>query len=259
MEWLWLVVAAGVALYLWQHFRSPKAKTPMFSSTGLNMASDRELVLTTFRRELANYMVRLDPDRFLHLYRKARAAEAAIDNADKDERDAQLTLITKKYPRYEDFDLIGTREHVLYVDSLSMYPLEDIQEHFLSLVKFHALQRVMNADWQFRGRATTDKDLEHLRSYVQKIKDTKFRQRLLSAMAEFLRRDDRSGLPEGLVIYETDTLAVFHVPHFAENRYGVHFKDTDEFGLYGSFYDDGRDKTYPIENSRLRLISITYI
>jgi len=34
------------------------------------------------------------------------------------------------------------------------------------------------------------------------------------------------------------------VPHFAESRYGFHFKDTNEFGLCGSFYDDPRDKTY---------------
>jgi hypothetical protein len=41
-------------------------------------------------------------------------------------------------------------------------------------------------------------------------------------------------------------IAVSYVHHFAENRYGFHFKDTDEFGLYGSFYDDSRDKTYPL-------------
>ncbi len=212
----------------------------------MNIASDRELMLATFRRELANYMVRLDPDRFLRLYRKARAAEAAIDAADKDEREAQLTIIVKRYPFYTDFDFVGTRDHVLYSDALSIYSIEDIEEHYLNLVKFHALQRVLDADWQLRGAATSDENLDHLEKYVQKIKDTKFRQRLVAAVSEFFthRQGNRLTDPEGAAAYESGSLAVYFVPHFAENRYGFHFKDSNDFGLYASFYDDGRDKTY---------------
>jgi hypothetical protein len=41
--------------------------------------------------------------------------------------------------------------------------------------------------------------------------------------------------------YETSTLSLRRVDHIAEVRYGVHFKDTNEFGLYGAFYaDDGK-------------------
>lgn len=212
----------------------------------MNMASDRELMLATFRRELANHMVRLDPDRFLRFYRKARAAEAAIETADKDEREAQHTIIAKRYPFYTDFDFVGTRGHVLYSDALSGHSIEDIEEHYLNLVKFHALQRTLDEDWKFRGAATSDKDLEHLEQYVQKIKDTRFHQRLVAAVSEFFahRQGNRLGDPEGATAYETDVLAVSYVPHIAENRYGFHFKDTNEFGLYGSFYDDSRDKTY---------------
>jgi hypothetical protein len=246
MEWLWLVVAASLMLYVWQRFRSPNTKAAALSGAALNMASDRELMIATFRRELANYLMRNDPDRFLRLYRKAIAAEEAIKKADKDEREAELIIVTKKYPLYQDFDLIGTREHVLYSDALSMYPLEDIEVHYLNLVKFHALQRVLNDHWQFRGQATSEEDLKHLQSYVQKIKDTRFRQRLIRAVGEFFaqRRTDVYGLPEGQVLYETDTIAVFHVPHFMESRYAFQFKDTNEFGLYSSFYDDDRDKNY---------------
>src|SRR6516225_7332327 len=39
-------------------------------------------------------------------------------------------------------------------------------------------------------------------------------------------------------IYETNVFAAHYVHHFAENRYGFHFKDTDEFGLYGFFLAD---------------------
>jgi hypothetical protein len=158
MEWIWLAGAALVGLFVGASLRGrapQNLQAPMLNELALNMASDRELMLFTFRRELANYMVRLDPVRFFQLYRKARSAEAAIGSADKAEREAQLTIITKKYPMYEDFDLVGTRGHVLYADALSMHSLEDIEEHYLNLVKFHALKLVMMVgSFVVRRRAT---------------------------------------------------------------------------------------------------------
>ena len=255
IEWLWAVVALGGVLYLWEHWRSRKAAAaasaaPTSTPLGMNMASDRELMLATFRRELANYLVRLDPDRFLRIYRKAQAAEAAIGTADKAVREAELTIITNKYPMYTDFDFVGTREHVLYADSLSNYAIEDIEEHYLNLVKFQALQRALNPDWQFRSSATSDKDLEHLQEYARKIKDTKFKQRIDAAIAEFHAfnidyRVSRLSPPgETPFVYETDVLAVCYVPHIMESRIGFHFKDTDEYALYSVFYADGRDEPY---------------
>jgi hypothetical protein len=253
MEWIWPAGAALIGFFVGASLRGrvpQNSQAPMLNTLALNMASDRELMLATFRRELANYMVRLDPDRFLQFYRKAHAAEAAIGAADNEMREAELTIITKKYPMYTDFDLVGTREHVLYADALSMYPIDDIEAHYLNLVKFQALQCALNPDWQFRSLATSDKDLEHLQGYVQKIKDTKFKQRLDTAIAEFhaftaakgFSRSDRPS--ESSFIYETDVLAVRYVSHFAESRTGFHFKDTDEYALYGVFFADGRDEPY---------------
>jgi hypothetical protein len=99
----------------------------------------------------------------------------------------------------------------------------------------------LDKDWQLQDPATSDKDLKHLEEYVEKIKDTKFRQRLVAAVEEFYARRGGGGLTSG---YETDLLAVRYVHHYAETRYGVHFKDTGEFGLYSYFYDDRKDKTY---------------
>jgi hypothetical protein len=246
MEWIGILVAGVGAFFLGRSWRPTKTQRSAPTRSGLSSASDRELMLSTFRRELANYLIRVDPDRFLRLYHKARTSEAAIEVGDKKHRDAQLTLITERYPLYQDFDLIGTREHVLYADAFNMYPLEDIEEHFLNLVRFHALQRAADEDWKFRARATSDQNLEHLQSYVPKIKGTRFRQRLIAAVSQFFahQRGNGSNRVEGPIAYETDALAVYYVPHVAENRYGFHFKDTGEFGLYGSFYDDSRDKTY---------------
>ena len=269
MEWLLLAGAVLIGFFVGSLRGRPAHQAPMLNQLALNMASDRELMLFTFRRELANHMVRADPDRFLRLYRKARAAEAAIGSADKAEREAQFTIITKKYPMYEDFNLVGTREHVLYADALSTYPLEDIEDHYLNLVKFHALQRMLDEGWWLRGAATSDRDLEHLEQYVRKIKDTKFRQRLIAAIDEFqtfasakqLSRLDEPG--KSPYVYETNVLAVRDVPHFAESRTGFHFIDTNEFALYGVFLPTIATShteaiIAPITNSRRKSTSTTY-
>lgn len=249
MEWIGGVLVVIVAFLVGRGSRQPKTKeNSALSRSGLNSASDRDIMLATFRREVANYLIRIDPDRFQQLYRKARATEASIEAADKKVREAEFTLITKRYPMYADFDLIGTRPYVLYADALSSQPLEEIEEHFINLVKFHALQRADDADWQFRGPATSDEEFERLKSYVKQLKDTRFRQRLVSAVNEFYtqwrRKDFTFSEKPGEPLYETATFSVIKVPHYAESRYGFHFKDSDEYGLYSSFYDDSRDKSY---------------
>jgi hypothetical protein len=138
---------------------------------------------------------------------------------------------------------VGVREHVLLADALGSYSLEEIETAWMDMVKFHALTCALNRDWEF-SPATSDSDLEHLEKYIQKIKDTKFRQRLTAAVEEFFAQQRRSthfADVKGPIVYETDVLAVHKVYYVGpEDRYGFHFKDTNEFGLYLLFYfDDG--------------------
>jgi hypothetical protein len=120
------------------------------------------------------------------------------------------------------------------------------------MVKFHALQNALNEHWQRQFPpipATSDKDLEHLEKYALKIKDTKFKQRLDAAIREFFvytsaKTISRLDANADGWVYETDVFAARFVPHFAESRYGFHFKDTNEFGLYGVFYADNADKPF---------------
>jgi hypothetical protein len=101
MVWLGLGIAALVGFvvgaFLFARAFGQELRQEL-SRVGLNMASDRELALRTLRREIANYLVRLDPDRFLRLYKEARAADIAIGTADKASQQAELDAKTKKYP-----------------------------------------------------------------------------------------------------------------------------------------------------------------
>jgi hypothetical protein len=133
MEWLGLGIAALIGFVVGA-FLFARPSRQELSRLGLKMASDRELALRILRREIANYLIRLDPDRFLRLYKEARAADIAIGSADKSSQQAGLDAITKKYPFYQDFDLIGTRDHILYVDALSAHPLEDIEGQYMNMI-----------------------------------------------------------------------------------------------------------------------------
>src|SRR3954449_5492550 len=95
-----------------------------------NLAQDRELALMTLRRELANHMVRHDPDRYIKLYRRACVVESGIKGMSKNDREKRFVKITEKIPYYADFDLIGVREHVLYADGFSMYSTDDLEDHY---------------------------------------------------------------------------------------------------------------------------------
>jgi hypothetical protein len=248
MEWLWIAAAVAAGLVFgacagcYVGFKAASAGWQEANvSLRRNLSEDQARELSTFRRELANYLVRRDPDRFLHLYNKARVEEAEIERATKASNEIQLAAIADKYPWFSELDFVSTLEHVLYADSLHGRDIDEIESQYLTLVRFHALKRNVNDAWRERRPATSERAEEHLYKYIRQIKDTKFHQRIDAAKQEFdvFRRDrplDQFG-KDGAV-YETNRLAVYYVSHFAENRYGFHFKDTDEFAIYSFFVTD---------------------
>ena len=215
--------------------------TEALGNMARNLASDRDFLLRVLRRELANWMLRRDPDRYLRVYRAAHEAEATIRVADRSEQQIQFGELTKQYPFYQDFDLLGTREHVLYADVLSTNSYEEVERHYTDIIRFQSLQIVLDGESEWK-RATSDDDLAHLEEYVRQFKDTRFKNRLKDALSEFYayRRgmEAAKSLDANQPLCETAAFSVYHVPHFAENRYGIHFKDTDEYALYGFFYSD---------------------
>ena len=117
---------------------------------------------------------------------------------------------------------------------------------FADITRFDGVLCALDPDWKW-FHATSDDDLAHLITYVQMIKDAKFRLRLERAIDDFYlwrsARDETPGARDDTFDYGDTT--VRRIDHFAENRYGVHFKDTNECGLYSFFvFDDGRISHY---------------
>lgn len=216
-----------------------KGLAPAIRETSNTQAMDRANFLQTLRRELANILVWRNPQRYLHLYRQIHSEVSTLGSWRIEEVHARLGLLTEKYPFYSDFDAIATREYVLYADGFCGMSDDELEGHYCDLVMFAALSSIADEAWKNAARkrlirTTSDEELAHLTEYVQKIEDTKLHLRIDRAMHDNAlgRTDDGQNL-------DNDFYKIIRLPHFAEIRYGVHLKQTNEFGIYSFFvYDD---------------------
>ncbi|MDD2325108.1 MAG: hypothetical protein PHW63_03740 [Alphaproteobacteria bacterium] len=145
--------------------------------------------------------------------------------------------MTEKYPQYDDFDLTRVRVYVLYDDASRSYSLDEIEQHYSDISIFQALQSRLNAVWPSLS-TTSERELNHLEKYVKSVIDTKFKNKLKRAIADYYLARGISDNYE----FETNSYSIRPVDHFhfVENRYGIYLKLENEYGLY-SFYhlDDG--------------------
>jgi len=181
MTWFWLAgaaIAGIVAGYLAGWRAVITAMRPALQQLNRNLANDRNLALGLLRRELANWMFRHDPDRYLQTYKKAHEAAKAISTTEGSEQRAELADLTEHYKCYRDFDLLGTREYVLYADALSTNTYDEVERHYTDIVRFQALQIAVDDNWSDIHHPTSEAELAHLEKYVQRFKDTRFKNRL---------------------------------------------------------------------------------
>jgi hypothetical protein len=247
MQWMWLTTAAIIGIvagYLAGWRVAVVAMRPTLQELHQNLATDRNLALSVLRRELANWMFRHDPDRYLQTYKTAHEATKVISKIDNREQCRELAILTERHKFYKDFDSIATRDYVLYADALSGNTYDEVEHHYIDIIRFQALQIALNhwGNWDIMP-PTNDAELAHLEKYLQRFKDARFENRVKAAIREF-RVYQASTPREPAMIYESPLFTVRRVSHFAEVRYGVHFKDTDEYGLYTVLHDDSYDKTY---------------
>jgi hypothetical protein len=212
-----------------------------------SQAHDRMNYLNTLRRELANYLIWHDPDRYFTLYRLIHAETSAIKDFDQAKCLEKRMKLCRKYENYNDFDLIQTCDYVLYSDVFSDRDVEQIEEYYKDIYLLQAYNITCDKDaWRF-FTLTSDEELKHLKRYVQRIKDTKLRLAIERAVEE--RRIWELGQGSFDLErfesedFESNEFIVRRLSHYAENRFGVRVKKTNEYGIYGSFVNDN-GKTY---------------
>jgi hypothetical protein len=250
MDWgdIWLFAAGVLAGYAFRPKGKQESRSQDAITSSRASASDRSNLLHAYSRELSNYLVQLNPDRYYTVYSRALDEQEKLFALDKTTREAQLQILTERYPVYDNFDFISTRPYVIYGETLERYSADDIEEHFLNLVKFHSLQRAASEDWRLLMPMLNQNELNHLAGYVRQVKDTKFKQRLKQAVREFsaARRSELTDfqIPDDNKLYESAEMAVYKLYDIAESMEGFWFKNTNDYGIHSAFYGDKIGEVY---------------
>lgn len=245
MDFSVFVLAAGVfaaGIYLGRKSQRPAlssmASTAVRKASAANDANDRYLEI--LQRELANVIARDNPDKMTALYRKARAQEREMLTADKARVQAELTALTHKYPVYEDFDKIGTKHYVPYSGEPLWGEEGELSDAYLDISKFLIVTRIQEG--RSHRAIFPDDDDKNFQRCMQELKDRTFKAALNDAVDKYYlarRVAEQSG--SQIHDYEDQQIGVFHLPSYADNRYGIHLKKTDECGVYSFFvHDDGK-------------------
>jgi hypothetical protein len=207
-------------------------------------AIDRANYLFILRRELANILIWRDPQRYLRLYQELSSELSTLASWRLDEVKKRLAELCEKYPNYDDFDIITSKEYVLYPDAVSWHSYEQLEAHYRDIATFVALSLIGDASWNneswrikldFTHKFVPDGN-EHLSEYIEQIEDTKLIMRIGQAMdAYYTMRDKETGM------LDNDFFVVKMLDRSSPDLcYSLHIKRTKEFAIFSTFiHDDG--------------------
>lgn len=212
----------------------------------LTQAIDRGNYLQTLRRELGNLLIKRDPQRYLKLFQELSVELVTIKFWRIEEVQKRLSELCEKYPNYNDFDVIGSREYVLYADGICTLSYDELEARYRDIVTFVELSIASDPVWKsayWRGSVFSftgehhQEVIEHLSEYVERIEDTKLIFLIDQAMeAYYIQRDEKTGR------LDNDFFSVQPIyKSTPDYLYGIHIKRTNEFAIYSNFvFDDGR-------------------
>ena len=219
-----------------------KGSLPGLKEIDKAQAIDRANYLFTLRRELANILIWRDSQRYVKLYQELCSEFKSFKSWRLEEINKRLSELSKEYEFYNDFDIIGSKEYVLYSDNWHNY--EELEARYRDIATFVALSLVANTSWidaryqinfDFTDEFVPNK-FEHLLEYVERIDDTKLIMKIDQAMhAYYTMRDKETG------ILDNDFYAVKILYRSSPDLcYSLHIKRTKEFAIFSTFiHDDG--------------------
>lgn len=238
-----VVSTALVCLYVGYAFGASAASKRAKKLLGWNTEESERIRLQTetryldiLRRELANLIVSDDPRKMVNAYYKAWDFERTMSKAPSSRVDAELNVLTERYPLYGDFDLVNLRHFVPYSDAADTCGEDAIEERYLDISKFMTLKNI-------KAEATTpiftEEESKTLQNSMRRESDRRFRAKIEDAMKIYnVARSADKDRSFQQIDYEDASISVFPLQHFAESRWGIHFKITSEYGIYSVFYAD---------------------
>jgi hypothetical protein len=230
-----VALVAGVAAG-----RRTLAKTHKWTINQLEhrVANDHNQYFMVLRRELANYVIRREPGKFLESYRKNHDELKRYKTFSRVALTGEYIALCERFKYLRDLDIVQSeiQSYVLYEDAFGWKSIDDVLAHYWTICRFQRLKTLLDEHWAGFD-VTSNEDLAHCEEYVTAINDAKFVIRLEKAIRTYY-----ASRTEVLTEFENDEVFVRPLHHFAALRYGVGFKDTNEFGIRSVFQFDEADK-----------------
>ena len=192
------------------------------------------------RREIANMIVEVDPCLMARAYDKSWKFEQEI-NENSVRAQAEESALVAKFSRFSDFDLINARHFVPYYFERKILHDDELVEHYLALS--HMLMILRRRD-EFVSRLPIHDERERafLEDRMTAETDRRFRHRMETAVSRFDAYRNGFKAAAGSLPMSTDYEdfegRIMFLPSFADIRYGIHFKKSDEYGIYSFFVHD---------------------
>ncbi len=260
MWFLFGLLTGGLVCGLWRMLvnRAQKAEHEDEISRIRSAREEAEIgYFSVLCRELANELIRRNPDRFVELTDQIVMEVEEIQRLSKENALVRLKGMAQNYWEYSAFDGVGTKNYVLYEDGLAGTNDIEIEKRYRDIQIWCALNSVSNKPWRFTGECiSTEKRLEEIEEYVSRYKDTLLLYQLKSAKRDYdLYQDTLFDLDDELELVEENSISqklkFFKNENFEVHPLGLNGPNapmesawlvkvlaTGEYGCWSVFYDD---------------------
>jgi hypothetical protein len=188
--------------------------------------------LFLMKRELSNLMISLDEKKFEEYFSEVSILSDEIRiSTNWSSASKQLERFAKKFPSIHDWDIIGTKEYIVYSETDISLSFHELATRYREICEVEALNDAISGSVVQKS----DQEIASLRKYLTLMRDRKFAEKM-----EYLLEECSLSIQNDVMVIEKNDVSIHYVPHFSERRIGFHFKVTNEYGMIGKFsMDDG--------------------
>lgn len=204
------------------------------------------LYLNILSRELGNELMQRDPD-FFKRNKRLMLQEWSQIEGDKKQLDALHTQLARKYPMFQDFDIVECWDYVLVGEALDGRENEELWNVYKE-IKFFS--EILIEKYEIYQTKLKDQGLDYFDEYLKRAAASKLISKLMQAEETYdalLENDvDFSDSDE----IETDQYIFYRLTHEYYARLGIHLKDTNQYAIIDTYYDKDISKQYYETNYR---------
>lgn len=253
--WFLLGLLTGVLVCgLWGMLVSRAQRSEHREEIGRIRSAKEEAEISYFSvlcRELANELIRRNPDRFVELTEQIVMGVEEIQKLSKEDALVRLNGMAQNYWEYSAFDGVGTKNYILYEHGFVGAGDIEIEKRYSDIQSWCALNAICNKDWRFADECiSTEKRYEEIVKYISRYKDTLLLYQLKCAKRDYdlyqgtlFDLDEENTISKELEVYKNENYEVHSLGRNGPNApmeaaWLVKVLATGEYGCWSVFYDD---------------------